>query len=113
MPQNYSQKQSLYDFILSSGVPEWDKKGLVLQELENNEIFVSQKDGEIKGCLLVRPISTTEYHCSLVIAKTKEAFKELAKAFQTKFQSCEVTSALRKGKEVKYKKSIIKKVSNL
>jgi hypothetical protein len=108
-----SQKQSLFDFILSSNVPEWDKKSLVLNELAECEVFVETTSNQISGCLLVKKVSEKNYHCSLVIAKSKSAFKNLAKAFRDKFPSCEVTTALRKGKEIKYSRSIINKVSNI
>lgn len=115
MPQNYLQRQSLYDFILSAKLKGWENKRDVLLELsfQDNIIFIETDNGNIAGCLLVREEENNKFYCSLLIANSKQIMVKLAKAFRKKYPQAEVTSSERRGKPKKYFKSIIDKVSNL
>lgn len=106
--------QNLCNFILSSNVKSWDSKSKILQELDKADVILQETPkGDIEGCLILIRTTSKTFHCSLVIAKSKSIFKSLALKFKQRFPDCEVTSAFRKTKHVTYKKSIIKKVSNI
>lgn len=105
-----SEVEKLISFIKESKLESWKDKPLILEELLQNECFVSKDIGEYKGCLLVKEISPDIFECNFLAARTKKAFVEVAKLFKKKHPNGFVKYARRKGKQVFYRKSIVDKV---
>jgi len=105
-----NEVEKLVLFIQETKLESWNNKPLILEELLQNECFVSKHLGNYEGCLLVKEISPNIFECNFLAARNLKALVEVAKLFRLKYPKGFVKVARRKGKQVLYKKSIVDKI---
>jgi len=100
-------------FIQEFRFPQWEAKYEILEHIDSCEVFLVEADGKLQGCGLVQEIAPKKFHCELLVAKSKKAFRDLTIKFKKKYPDAEIVSATRRKKAVTYKGSITKKVINI
>ncbi len=93
---------SVHDFILEAKFPTWDSKSRVLEELEESLVLTSSYYFCLEGVLVLRKINEDTLHCSLLIAKTKRALRDLVTKFLKEFPEVKVLTAHRKNILIRY-----------